>query len=243
MVAGIQICTHCGVPNPEMNHFQTHKKSVCNNKTFAKRGRLHHRKQHFLQHFDNVHPHVPCDDYLRNSHFLVDSNFPRRCGFCRHRFVHWKNRIDHIGGHFHDDAKDMTEWNDYSEEDSRGSDQGNDRDDDDDGSPDDDSDSSDDDSNDFPPRSALKRRNKAKPSRPRGQSGTSATSSRNRMLQFGVSLLNGSLEVQFSAPSEDYRTLDRSLLHKSVSPSDKAAGNGWTLLRVSFLISISLNWY
>jgi hypothetical protein len=240
IVAGIQICTHCGVPHPEMDHFQTHKKSICNNKTFTTRGRLHHRKQHFLQHFDNVHPHVPYDDYLRNSHFLVDSNFPRRCGFCRYMFLHWKDRIDHIGAHFHDEAKDMTQWNDRPEADNRSGDHGDDKGDDDDENPDDASDSSDDDSDDSPPRSAPKRLNQAKSSRSRGQSGTTATGSRRRMLRSDLSMFDRAFKAQFSIPSGEQRSWKRFLLRKSPSLRDTVAGDGWTLLHVSFTRLISL---
>ncbi|KAN0105883.1 hypothetical protein V8E51_008759 [Hyaloscypha variabilis] len=187
VVAGIRICTHCGKPNPEMDHFQTHKKAICSNKPFTARGRLHHRKQHFLQHFDNLHPHVPCDDYVRSSHFSVDSNFPRRCGFCSHRFIHWKDRVEHIGVHFHDEGKDMTQWNDRSEADD-GS--GNPKDDkggeDDDRNPDDASDSDDDDSDDLPPRSAPKKRVQARASRSKRQSSTTAASYTNGSIQSGL---------------------------------------------------------
>jgi hypothetical protein len=242
IVAGIQICTHCGVPNPQMDHFQIHKKSICNNKAFAARGRLHHRKQHFLQHFDNVYPHVPCDDYVRNSHFSVESKFPRWCGFCRHWFAHWKDRVEHIGAHFHDEAKDMTEWNDRPETDDQSGHPGNNRrDDKDEQDPDYASDSTDDDSGDSPPRSAPKRRNQSEAPRSNAQSGTTLTGSRRHMLRFSLSSCRKPSEVAVSTPSRDQKTLERSLLQESHS-SDTVTGNEldrWTPFRVSFKISIS----
>jgi hypothetical protein len=227
-----------------MDHFQIHKKSVCNNKAFAARGRLHHRKQHFLQHFDNVHPHVPCDDYVRNSHFPVESKFPRWCGFCRHWFAHWKDRVEHIGAHFHDEAKDMIEWNDRPETDDQSGDNGNDkRNDEDEQDPDYDSDSTDDDSDNSPPRSGPKRRNQSKSSRPMRQPGTTASGSGNRRQEFGFPMPNKPFEVQFSTPSVDHKNFKRTFQHRSNSPCNTEAAKvmeEWTSFHVSSAISIYL---
>lgn len=237
-VAGIQICTHCGVPNPNMDHFQTHKKSICNNKGFAARGRLHHRKQHFLQHFDNVHPHVPGEDFVRNSHFLVKSNFPRRCGFCQHRFIHWKNRVEHIGAHFHDDAKDMREWRDHLETEDQSADQGKDRrnDDDDDDSNDDASDSSDDDSDGAPPPSRPKRRNHTKSSRSQGRPETTALAPNNINQQRGMLIFDNSFEQWSTNPSGERKNFKRHLLQDSGFHSRGEAAKRveeWTSFQVS----------
>jgi hypothetical protein len=236
-VAGIQICTHCGVPNPTMDHFQTHKKSICNNKAFAARGRLHHRKQHFLQHFDNVHPHVPGEDFVRNSHFWVDGNFPRRCGFCQHRFIHWKNRVEHIGAHFHDHAKDMTEWRDHLETEDHSTDEGEGRrKDDNDDSNDDASDSSDDDSDGAPPPSRPKRRNCTKSSRPPGRPKTTALEPNNINQQRGNLMFDKSFGNRFTNPSGERKNFKRHLLQDSGFRSRGEAAKRveeWTSFQVS----------
>jgi hypothetical protein len=222
-----------------MDHFQTHKKSICNNKGFAARGRLHHRKQHFLQHFDNVHPHVPGDDFVRNSHFLVNSNFPRRCGFCQHRFIHWKNRVEHIGAHFHDDAKDMTEWRDHLETEDQSADQGKDRgNDDDDDSNDDAADSSDDNSDGAPPPSRPKRRNCTKSSRPQGRPETTASSldPNNINQQLGMLMFDKPFEHRFPNPSRERKNFKRHLLQDSGFHSRGEATKRveeWTSFQVS----------
>ncbi|KAE9362645.1 hypothetical protein N431DRAFT_144619 [Stipitochalara longipes BDJ] len=213
VVADILICTHCGIPNPQMDHFQIHKETICGNKPFTTYGRVTYRKQHFKQHFKNVHPHVPCDDYIQSSHFTVDSNFPRRCGFCSHTFAHWKDRVEHIGTHFRDEGKDMTEWNDHTEGDHKSGDQKDDKHDDDDRNPDDASDSSNDDSDDFTPRLAPKTRVQAKLSHSKGRSSTTATSSTNRMLQSNLNLLE--FENQSSTSLRDHKSFQPSLQHIS----------------------------
>ena len=215
VIAGVRTCTQCETPNPQMGHGETHKKAACSDRPFP---RVFHRKDHFSQHFRKVHPHVPWEDYERSSHFSVDSNFPRRCGFCTHTFLHWKDRVEHIGVHFHDEGKDMTEWNDHSDgnedsgntDDDEHDDDDDDDDDDEDRSPDDASDSSDDDSDDSPPRSAPKKRAQVGAARSRGQS-TTAPSSMNRMLQTGLDLLD--LKVPSSTSSTNQNVLQPSLQH------------------------------
>lgn len=161
---GRTLCAFCGILNPKTEH--DHGKALCSEKKVKARGRLHFRKQHFSQHFIRVHPGIPCDRYLENNHFTVKSKFPRRCGFCRYLSKHWRDRIEHIGGHFIA-GKDMSQWDFGVEDDevdqAKGADHENP---DGDGGfsgkrykpPDDESDSSDDDSNDSPPKSAPKQR-------------------------------------------------------------------------------------
>ena len=60
------------------------------------------RKYHFAQHFRNLHPGLDCNDYEETSVVYNDTAFPRRCGFCAHRFDSRQDRIDHIAEHFKD---------------------------------------------------------------------------------------------------------------------------------------------
>jgi hypothetical protein len=203
VVAGIRMCTQCEIPNPHADHVETHKKAACSDQPFP-RGRLFHRKDHFSQHFRKVHRHVPWIDYERSSHFSVESNFPRRCGFCSHRFLNWKDRVEHIGVHFHDEGKDMTQWNDHSEGEDESVNPDDRHDDDDDNrSPDEGSDSDDDDSDDLPPRSAPKKRVQARGSRSGGQSSTTAPGSSNWTLQTGLGLLEPNVQPSTSIEDKD----------------------------------------
>ncbi|KAH8723225.1 hypothetical protein GQ44DRAFT_828424 [Phaeosphaeriaceae sp. PMI808] len=69
------------------------------------------RKYHFAQHFRNIHPGENCDDYEEASIFSSETEFPRKCGFCKHRFESRQERIDHIAVHFKQ-GKCMLDWND-----------------------------------------------------------------------------------------------------------------------------------
>lgn len=50
------------------------------------------------QHFRNIHPGLNSADYEAESVVHSDTSFPRKCGFCPHRFTSRQNRIDHIAG-------------------------------------------------------------------------------------------------------------------------------------------------
>ncbi|KAL6706416.1 hypothetical protein ACN47E_005522 [Coniothyrium glycines] len=87
------------------------------------------RKYHFAQHFRNIHPQLSADDYEETSIVSSDTEFPRQCGFCRHKFTCRQDRIDHIADHFKQ-GKSMLDWDDGEVSDPEGSDD-NDNDDDD----------------------------------------------------------------------------------------------------------------
>jgi hypothetical protein len=93
------------------------------------------RKYHFAQHFRNIHPGVSCDAYEEASVVCSETEFPRKCGFCKARFASRQERIDHIAEHFKQ-GKCMLDWNDGDDSDN------SDGFDDDDRPSDDDSDSS-----------------------------------------------------------------------------------------------------
>jgi hypothetical protein len=95
------------------------------------------RKYHFAQHFRNIHPGVSCDTYEEASVVSSETEFPRKCGFCKHRFESRQERIDHIAEHFKQ-GKCMLDWNDSDDSDNSD----NTDNDDDDRPSDDDSDSS-----------------------------------------------------------------------------------------------------
>ena len=129
---GVPICTFCSIQNPGNNHMQQRhsRKTPCHDKQFSDRGRISYRKDKFRQHFRNTHSALPYDEDDESGHFLVESNFSRGCGFCGHRIVDWKDRINHIADHFasRTEGRDMTQWRDPAA--SRDSDDGDDNDDD-----------------------------------------------------------------------------------------------------------------
>jgi serine/threonine protein kinase len=86
-----------------------------------------YRKYHFAQHFRNIHPGVNAENYDETSVVYSETEFPRKCGFCRHRFESRQERIDHIADHFKQ-GKCMLHWRD-EDSDSSGSDGGDDDDD------------------------------------------------------------------------------------------------------------------
>ncbi|KAF1851596.1 uncharacterized protein K460DRAFT_272554 [Cucurbitaria berberidis CBS 394.84] len=86
------------------------------------------RKYHYAQHFRNIHPDINADEYEEASVVCSETEFPRQCGFCRHRFVSRQERIDHIADHFKQ-GKCMLDWNDEDVDDSHDSDNTDDDDD------------------------------------------------------------------------------------------------------------------
>ncbi|KAI8933508.1 hypothetical protein NX059_009245 [Plenodomus lindquistii] len=87
------------------------------------------RKYHFAQHFRNIHPDMNPDDHEETSIVSSETEFPRNCGFCRHRFVSRQDRIDHIADHFKA-GKSMLDWREETDDDSHDSDNSDDNDND-----------------------------------------------------------------------------------------------------------------
>ncbi|KAG9188067.1 hypothetical protein G6011_01990 [Alternaria panax] len=79
-----------------------------------------YRKYHFVQHFRNIHPEMNPEDFDEASTVISETEFPRRCGFCRHRFESRQERINHIATHFKD-GKCMLDWRDEEDNDSHDS--------------------------------------------------------------------------------------------------------------------------
>ncbi|KAF9692109.1 hypothetical protein EKO04_010103 [Ascochyta lentis] len=88
------------------------------------------RKYHFVQHFRNIHPEVDSDEYEQTSIVCSETEFPRNCGFCKHRFDSRQDRIDHIADHFKQ-GKCMLDWNENSDDNGQDDDDNNGGDDDD----------------------------------------------------------------------------------------------------------------
>ncbi|CAO2657923.1 Nn.00g071830.m01.CDS01 [Neocucurbitaria sp. VM-36] len=86
------------------------------------------RKYHFVQHFRNIHPDINAEEYEEASVVCSETEFPRKCGFCRHRFVSRQERIDHIADHFKH-GKCMLDWKEEADDDSHDSDSADDDDD------------------------------------------------------------------------------------------------------------------
>lgn len=82
------------------------------------------------QHFRNIHPDVNSDEYEQASVVSSETEFPRNCGFCKHKFDSRQDRIDHIAEHFKQ-GKCMLDWNDESNDDADNSDNTDDDDDND----------------------------------------------------------------------------------------------------------------
>ncbi|EFQ94783.1 hypothetical protein PTT_07438 [Pyrenophora teres f. teres 0-1] len=70
-----------------------------------------YRKYHFVQHFRNIHSGMNAEDHDEASIVYSETEFPRKCGFCRHRFESRQERIDHIANHFKQ-GKCMLDWRD-----------------------------------------------------------------------------------------------------------------------------------
>lgn len=87
-----------------------------------------------VQHFRNIHPGVNSDEYEQASVVCSETEFPRNCGFCKHKFDSRQDRIDHIAEHFKQ-GKCMLDWNDESNDDADNSDNTDDDDDNDNDKP------------------------------------------------------------------------------------------------------------
>jgi len=133
IVNSILTCSYCDTHDPEVDHaVHNHQKRVaishCKNKPLDARGRIFYRKEHYLHHLDKNHPSIPSAEQVSKNHFVVDSSFPRGCGFCvQYQFGNWQDRIEHLGHHF-ENGENMSSWkppnsgNWQDEKDSKGKD-------------------------------------------------------------------------------------------------------------------------
>lgn len=86
-------CAYCGSPDSTPQHLEEHNHNAC-----AGTSRVFSRKDHLVQHLRVLHrlkEIPPLDTWRREAPY-----FTCRCGFCDHRLNSWKERADHLAGHF-----------------------------------------------------------------------------------------------------------------------------------------------
>jgi hypothetical protein len=102
---GIPLCVFCLAVNPDDEHLETHNFIGCQEKTVQER--TFYRKDHLNQHLRLMHnaKFQTCMDKWQSS----TTNIKSRCGFCGSIFQTWKDRVDHLAGHFKNGAS-MAQW-------------------------------------------------------------------------------------------------------------------------------------
>lgn len=102
---GILRCVFCSVANPDKNHLETHNYISCQEKSLQER--TFYRKDHLNQHLRLMHnaKFQRCMDKWQSSITEMKS----RCGFCHSTLNTWKDRVDHLAGHFKNGAN-MAQW-------------------------------------------------------------------------------------------------------------------------------------
>ncbi|CAG8889580.1 unnamed protein product [Penicillium nalgiovense] len=102
---GIPLCVFCLAANPDDEHLETHNFISCQEKTVQER--TFYRKDHLNQHLRLMHnsKFQPCMEKWQSSITDIKS----RCGFCGSIFQTWKDRVDHLAGHFKNGAS-MAQW-------------------------------------------------------------------------------------------------------------------------------------
>lgn len=102
---GQSICAFCRHPNPTEDHLESHDYSTCQEKTIQER--TFYRKDHLNQHLRLMH-NVSLGAWMESWKSTI-SEMKSRCGFCSATLQTWKERVDHIAGHFKA-GTEMTEW-------------------------------------------------------------------------------------------------------------------------------------
>jgi hypothetical protein len=104
-VEGRQICTYCGLQDPDSDHHATAKHPIpCKHRSMG-RGRTFFRKEHLKNHLQKVHPAIPWHHFLDRGHFEFEPQFPRLCCLCQnYSFSSFNNRFDHLITHFESDT-------------------------------------------------------------------------------------------------------------------------------------------
>lgn len=102
---GILRCVFCSVANPDKDHLETHNYISCQEKSLHER--TFFRKDHLNQHLRLMHnaKFQRCMDKWQSSITEMKS----RCGFCQSVLNTWKDRVDHLAGHFKNGAS-MAQW-------------------------------------------------------------------------------------------------------------------------------------
>ncbi|KAJ5682838.1 hypothetical protein N7462_006003 [Penicillium macrosclerotiorum] len=102
---GILRCVFCPATNPDREHLETHNYINCQEK--SPHERTFYRKDHLNQHLRLMHntKFQPCMEKWQSSITEITS----RCGFCFSVLHTWKDRVDHLAGHFKNGAS-MAQW-------------------------------------------------------------------------------------------------------------------------------------
>lgn len=102
---GILRCVFCSAANPDKDHLETHNYLNCQEKSIQER--TFYRKDHLNQHLRLMHnaKFQPCMEKWQSSITEIIS----RCGFCGAVLHTWKDRVDHLAGHFKNGAN-MSQW-------------------------------------------------------------------------------------------------------------------------------------
>ncbi|KAJ6111095.1 hypothetical protein N7486_003330 [Penicillium sp. IBT 16267x] len=98
-------CVFCFAINPDKDHLETHNYLNCQEKSIQER--TFYRKDHLNQHLRLMHnaKFQPCMEIWQSSITSIKS----RCGFCASVLHTWKDRVDHLAGHFKNGAN-MSQW-------------------------------------------------------------------------------------------------------------------------------------
>lgn len=98
-------CVFCFAINPDKVHLETHNYLNCQEKSIQER--TFYRKDHLNQHLRLMHnaKFQPCMEIWQSS----ITNIKSRCGFCASVLHTWKDRVDHLAGHFKNGAN-MSQW-------------------------------------------------------------------------------------------------------------------------------------
>ncbi|EPS25521.1 hypothetical protein PDE_00454 [Penicillium oxalicum 114-2] len=102
---GVLRCVFCSAAHPDRDHLETHNYMSCQEKSLQER--TFYRKDHLNQHLRLMHnaKFQPCMERWQSSISDVRS----RCGFCSAVMQTWKDRVDHLAGHFKNGAT-MDQW-------------------------------------------------------------------------------------------------------------------------------------
>ncbi|KAJ5204901.1 uncharacterized protein N7498_005780 [Penicillium cinerascens] len=102
---GILRCVFCSAADPDRGHLETHNYISCQEKSIKER--TFYRKDHLNQHLRLMHDakFQRCMDKWQSSITEINS----RCGFCGSALHTWKDRVDHLAGHFKNGAS-MSQW-------------------------------------------------------------------------------------------------------------------------------------
>lgn len=111
-------CPFCAKDDPSPSHLADHNYLSCQEKPLSER--TFNRKDHFLQHISQVHKVSPVQKPLRLTELLEAWRHPLplnqghqalHCGFCGKTFTSYKERTEHVAGHFLEGSDMMSWWN------------------------------------------------------------------------------------------------------------------------------------